>query len=117
MSHQQTYRHLPRLLLLTVSSAFLLAQSAGAATVHNCTLDRTRCVVKLEAGSVGDQVRVLDQTARPIAKGHLVKRKGAFGIIALTDVTQEIRRGFPVIVDTDSKTSATDWAAEFSNRQ
>ncbi len=95
---------------------FLLAQSAAAATVYNCSSKGTRCVAKVEVGSVGDQVKVLDEKAREVAKGRIIKRKGTFAIIGLTEPNKTIRRGYPIIVDIDSNSSSFEWAANFSNK-
>jgi hypothetical protein len=108
-----------RVLLTGVSgvvACLLLAQTVSAATVYNCSDSGMRCVAKLEVGSVGDQVKVLDEKAREVAKGRIVKRRGTYAILALTEVNKTIRKGYPVIVNVDSKSSAFEWAANFSNR-
>jgi hypothetical protein len=101
----------------SLGACLLLAQPASAATVYNCSNSGNRCVAKLEVGSVGDQVKVLDEKAREIAKGRIVKRKGSFAIISLTEVNQIIRKGYPVIVNVDSNSSPFEWAANFSNKE
>ncbi|MEZ4742843.1 MAG: hypothetical protein R3B45_10415 [Bdellovibrionota bacterium] len=100
--------------MLVLGTSFLLAQATYAATVYNCSSNGRKCVVKLEVGSVGDNVRVLDEKARQIATGRIIKKRGIYGIISLDQVAKTIRRGFPVLVDVDRSGSPLEWAASFS---
>jgi hypothetical protein len=97
-------------------AGFMLAGAAQAATVYSCAGNGERCVVKLEDGIVGDHVRILDEKARPIAAGRIVKRRGNFAVISVTNATQTVRKGYPVIVNIDSRSSSLQWAASFSNQ-
>jgi hypothetical protein len=99
----------------TFVTGFMLAGAVEAATVYSCAGNGERCVVKLEDGIVGDHVRILDEKARPIAAGRIVKRRGNFAVIAVTNATQTVRKGYPVIVNIDSRSSNLQWAASFSN--
>lgn len=103
-------------LLFTAIVALLLAGYGEAATVHSCVEAGDRCVVKVEDGLVGDKVKVLDDKARPIATGRIVKRKGTYAVIAIHDSSQTIRRGYPVIVSIDSRSSSLQWAASFTGQ-
>ena len=98
-------------------TGFMLAGAAQAATVYSCAGNGERCVVKLEDGIVGDHVRVLDEKARPIAAGRIVKRRGNFAVITVTNATQTVRKGYPVIVNIDSRSSSMQWAASFSSQE
>ena len=103
-------------LSLTASATLLLAPVASAASVYNCTASGERCVVKVEEGIVGDRVKVLDEKARIIAEGRIVKRRGAYAVVAVRNTSQTIRRGYPVIVDIENRDSNIQWAASFSNK-
>lgn len=100
-------------------AAFGLAPSLMAATVYNCNDESLqsaaasdmRCVIKLEEGQVGDRVKVLDEKARQVAEGHIVRRQGSYAIIAVADVSKTIRKGFPVIVVFKNKSSDMHWTA------
>jgi hypothetical protein len=104
------------LLILSVLG-LIFAGYSEAATVHSCSASNERCVVKLEEGMVGDRVKILDEKARPIATGRIVKRKGAYGIVSVQDSSQTIRRGYPVLVSIDGRSSSLQWAASFSNAE
>jgi hypothetical protein len=97
-------------------AVLMLAAHAQAASVYSCAGNGERCVVKLEDGIVGDHVRVLDEKARPIAAGRIVKRRGNFAVITVTNATQVVRKGYPVIVNIDSRSSSLQWAASFTNQ-
>ena len=101
--------------LLIGISALMLAGFAEAATVHSCSGSGERCVVKVEEGMIGDRVRILDDKARPIAAGRIIQRRGSYAVVTVSDATQRIRRGYPVIVNIDSRSSSLQWAASFSN--
>lgn len=94
----------------------VLASSAEAASVYNCSANGHKCVVKLEEGIVGDFVKVLDEKARVIASGRIVKRKGAYAVVAVRTTHQTIRKGYPVIVDVENRDSNLQWAASFSSK-
>ncbi len=96
--------------------ALLLAGYSEAATVHSCIDSGDRCIVKVEDGMVGDKVKVLDDKARPIASGRIVKRKGNYAVISVSDSSKTIRRGYPVIVNIDSRSSSLQWAASFTGQ-
>lgn len=100
---------------IMLMGAFLLASSAEAASVFNCSGDGHKCVVKVESGMVGDTVKVLDEKAHVVAFGRIIKRKGTFAVISLTQISKEIRKGFPVIVNIEQRSSNLQWAASFSS--
>ncbi|MCX6119776.1 MAG: hypothetical protein NT027_19750 [Proteobacteria bacterium] len=103
------------LLIWLVPMTIAIAGAAQGATVHSCTSSGERCVVKVEDGIVGDKVKVLDDKARPIATGRIVKRKGNYAVISVSDSSRTIRRGYPVIVSIDSRSSSLQWAASHTS--
>ena len=102
---------------LASTSVFGLAHAAEAASVYKCSASGNRCVVKLEEGIIGDHVKVMDEKARTVAEGRIVSRKGAYGVISVANSAREIRRGFPVVVNIDSRSSNLQWAASFSDKE
>lgn len=106
----------PEWILLFSIMALLLAGYSEAATVHSCAGAGNRCVVKVEEGLVGDQVKILDDKARPIAQGRIVKRKGAYAVVTVSDASQTIRKGYPVIVNIGSRSNSLQWAASFTGQ-
>ena len=104
------------MLTLAALVGLMLAGYSEAATVYSCAGNGERCVVRLEDGMVGDQVRILDEKARPIAAGRILKRRGTFAVISVNNASQTVRKGYPVIVNIDSRSSSLQWAASFSNQ-
>jgi len=102
--------------LALFSGTFVLSASAEAASVYNCSASGRKCVVKVEEGIIGDRVKVLDEKARVIATGRIVKRRGAYAVVSVSDPTQTIRKGYPVIVDVENRDANLQWAASFSNK-
>ena len=98
------------------SGTFTLSGVADAASVYNCSASGLKCVVKVEEGIIGDRVKVLDEKARVIATGRIVKRRGAYAVVSVADPTQTIRKGYPVIVDVENRDANMQWAASFSNK-
>ncbi len=103
-------------LALVVGGNFVLAASAEAASVYNCSANGSKCVVKVEEGIIGDHVKVLDEKARVIASGRIIKRRGSYAVVSVSNTSQTIRKGYPVIVDVESRDSNLQWAASFSNK-
>ena len=98
---------------LALLTGLMLAGYGEAASIYSCAGNGERCVVRLEGGTIGDQVRILDEKARPIAGGRIIKRKGNFAVISVIDASQTVRKGYPVIVNKDSRSSSLQWAAAF----
>ena len=96
--------------------ALLLAGYSEAASVYSCTSSASRCVVKVEEGMVGDRISILDDKARPIASGRILKRRGVYAVVSVVDASQTVRKGYPVIVNIDSRSSSLQWAASFSGQ-
>lgn len=94
-----------------------LAQSGVAATVYSCSKSGSKCIIKMQEGIVGDTVRVLDEKARVVGQGRVIKRKRAFGVIKLNPPTKGISKGYPVIVNVERKNSSIQWAASFSDKE
>jgi hypothetical protein len=103
-------------LALVVGGNFGLASLAEAASVYNCSANGSKCVVKVEEGIIGDHVKVLDEKARVIASGRIIKRRGSYAVVSVSNTSQTIRKGYPVIVDVESRDSNLQWAASFSNK-
>lgn len=101
---------------LVLTASFVLASSAEAASVYNCSASGRKCIVKLEEGIIGDHVRVLDERARMVAHGRIIKRKGAYAVIMVTKAAKTIRKGYPVIVNMENRNSQIQWAASFSDK-
>ena len=99
-----------------VAMNLLLAVQADAASVYNCSGSGHKCVVKVEEGIIGDRVKVLDEKARVVANGRIVKRRGSYAVVAVSHNTATIRKGYPVIVDVEGRDSNVQWAASFSNK-
>jgi len=102
--------------LLIASGSFVLSATAEAASVYNCSASGSKCVVKVEEGIIGDHVKVLDEKARVIAYGRIIKRRGAYAMITVSNASQTIRKGYPVIVDVENRSSNFQWAASFGNK-
>ena len=102
--------------VLGLLMTFMLAGVAQAASVYNCSGSGQSCVVKIEDGIVGDHVKVLDEKARVIAVGRILKRRGAYALVTISRTTQTIRKGYPVIVDLENRDSGLQWAASFSGQ-
>ena len=96
---------------------FVLASVAEAASVYNCSSMSEKCVIKLEEGIIGDRVKVLDEKARVVAHGRIVKRRGSFAVITVGNPSRSIRKGYPVIVEVENRDSSLQWAASFSNER
>lgn len=94
----------------------MLAGVSEAASVYNCSASGQKCVVKVEEGIIGDRVKVMDEKARVIAVGRIVKRRGAYAVVNVANASQTIRKGYPVIVDVENRDSNMQWAASFSNK-
>ena len=104
-------------LALVTASSFVLAASAEAASVYNCSASGRKCVVKVEEGIIGDHIKVLDEKARVIAHGRIVKRKGAYAVVSIARKSKSIRKGYPVIVDIENRSNSNlQWAASFSKQ-
>ena len=112
MSLRKAYLSVVALLL----SNFMLAAVSEAASVYNCSAGGQKCVVKVEEGIIGDRVKVMDEKARVIAVGRIVKRRGAYAVVNVSNSSQTIRKGYPVIVDVENRDSNMQWAASFSNK-
>ena len=98
-------------------SNFVLATVSEAASVYNCSAGGEKCVVKVEEGIIGDRVKVMDEKARVIAVGRIIKRRGAYAVVNVSNSSQMIRKGYPVIVDVENRESNMQWAASFSNKE
>jgi hypothetical protein len=109
-----THQVLLALSLFAILGYFVLASPAQAASVYNCSVSGGICVVKVEEGIIGDRVKVMDEKARVIAYGRIIKRRGYYAQVSITNSFKTIRKGYPVIVDLESRDSNMQWAASFS---
>jgi hypothetical protein len=117
LSFKKTVIRRRDLISLILFAGFMLAGICEAASVYSCSGNGERCIVRLEDGMVGDQVAILDEKARPIAGGRIVKRRGSFAVVTVANATQAVRKGYPVIVNIDSRSSSLQWAASFSSQE
>lgn len=102
-----------RYIIFAIGLAILVVSGySEAASIYSCS--EARCVVRLKEGLVGDTVKVLDDKARTVGAGRIIKRKGSYGVISLSYSNQTIRRGYPVIVNLENRGSSMSWAASFS---
>jgi len=113
-------KRFPRFGLLAVLGGTALAtlsSTANAASVFHCDRTGQKCIIKIEAGIIGDQVKILDEKARTIAKGRIIKldSKAPYAVVSVSNVTRMPRKGFPVIVEIDNRSSSLQWAASFSD--
>jgi hypothetical protein len=106
----------PKWSMLGAVVALLLAGYSEAASVYSCTSSASRCVVKVEDGMVGDHIKILDDKARPIATGRILKRRGIYAVVSVVNASQTVRKGYPVIVNNDSRSSSLQWAASFTGQ-
>lgn len=103
------------LVIAIVSFAtFALVGIANAASIHSCSPQANKCIIKLESGNIGDRVEVTDQKARPIAQAYIVKKKGNYAVIKIKNKEKEIKVGYPVLLRRHSKSNDAQWAATFS---
>ena len=109
-------KFVPKAILLSFLAIAMFATSANAASVYNCSRSGKKCVAKIEDGIIGDRIKVLDEKARVIAYGRIVKRKGAYAIVSVSHKLKNIRKGYPVIVDVENRDASMQWAASFSNK-
>jgi len=105
-----------QILALVTFLGLMLAGNSQAASVYSCAGSGERCVVRLEDGMVGDRVRILDEKARPIAAGRIIKKRGSFAVVKVTKASQVVRKGYPVIINIDSRSSSLQWAASYTNQ-
>jgi hypothetical protein len=103
--------------ILGVLIGLFTAFEARAASVFSCVPSSKKCVIRLEAGIAGDPIRVLDDKARTIATGRIIKRRGAYAVISLAQVLKEIRKGYPVIVNVENRSSNLQWASAFGQAE
>jgi hypothetical protein len=92
------------------------ASMAHGATIYSCSDDQKRCVVKQFDGSVGHSVTVMDEKARVVAKGKVLRRKGNYAVVELSEIFREIRKAYPVMVDIEKEDSEFQWTASFPDR-
>jgi len=96
--------------LLLLVSMFGLAESAKASGgVHKCSNKTLRCAVFINEGSNGDIVHILDERARFVAEGRIVKKvthkKRPVAIIKILrpgSMQKMIQKAFPVVLETKS---------------
>lgn len=74
-----------------------------AASIQKCSAKTKSCDIKIEEGLVGDTVSVLNDRAQPIATGWIMKRSGTDAVIKFKKVFRDVKRGYPVIVNIDSR--------------
>ncbi len=116
LSYLQRFQAKLLVAIVLIGLGTLVAGKSEAATVYSCSETTKRCVIRLEEGIVGDRVQVLDEKAQRVARGFILRRKGSYAIISLSEVSKTIRKGYPVIVNLENRNSNLQWAASFSDK-
>lgn len=101
--------------------SLLVPTSLEGGTIHKCSPRKNdplsiQCAIRTEVGIVGDSARVLDERARVVAEGRLVKRRGNYGLLILQRdqiAKRGIKPGYPVIVNVEGRQASMHWAAAF----
>ncbi|MBQ47952.1 MAG: hypothetical protein CMP10_10945 [Zetaproteobacteria bacterium] len=95
--------------------------SLDAGTVHSCkniyrkvgkskeTKKLVKCVMKLPEGNIGDIVEVKNQSNYIIATGKILKRRGQYVSVILTDVIKTVRS--QDLVSVRNQDSNDQWTA------
>ena len=102
-------KYLWSFLALFLITAVSLTTDALGDSVHSCkVIDRklkndevvavTRCIVEISGGRLGDVVEIKNQYNYIVATGKIVKTRGRYALVIVTDITREIKTGYPVIV-------------------
>lgn len=92
----------------------LLSIPGYSASVFSCKGDQ--CVAKIEDGIVGDRVRILDEKASVISEGQIIRKTGVYAILKVKDTKKTIRKGYPVIINMETRGSNSQYAASFSSK-
>lgn len=79
-----------------LSLFILLPRATAQNSVERCSNKSNRCVVKMNEGYRGQKINVLDETARKIGSGIILKRRGEYVLIKITNFTKKIRKNFVV---------------------
>lgn len=81
---------------------FIFAPEAYAEAKENgvvrCSNKTSRCVAKIPEGYRGQKIQVLDETARQAGSGVILKRRGDYVLIKVTQFSKKIRKNFPVVL-------------------
>lgn len=93
----------------------LITNIGESANIERCSEITKKCIIKLDKGSIGNKVKILNERAHVVGEGKIIHKKGPFGIIYVTKIRQNIRKGYPVIVDIHNEYSNAHWAASFSD--
>jgi hypothetical protein len=102
----------PRLLLIFLTCLvlpFVAATAAFGDGVHSCKAESrkmrsgeevsvTRCVIEVSGGHVGDVVEIKNPSNYIVASGKIVRTRGRYALVIVTEKSKEIRTGFPVTV-------------------
>lgn len=107
-----------KLLKIALVVSLLSGHEAFAARVYSCKATKSECKIRLEKGVVGDKVKVIDESARVVAEGKVVRKLvGPFAVIRLSKMLQKdtkIKKGYGVLVQIDGKNFDQEQAASFS---
>jgi hypothetical protein len=106
------------LALAYTATFFSIANVAEAAAILRCDPPKPKqqCHARLEDGAAGSPIEVLDEKAHLVARGWIVKRSGAYGIVAFTQILKPVERGYPVIIKPGSIGNNLQWTASFSDK-
>ena len=98
------------LLFFVVLGLLSFAGEAKASSgVHKCSNKTLRCAVYINGGTRGDIVHILDEKARFVAEGRIMKkvvrkqrRLAIIKILRPGSMQKMIQRAFPVVLETKS---------------
>ena len=109
-------RFIKIILNLIITLILILVTNIGeSANIERCSEITKKCIIKLDKGSIGNKVKILNERAHLVGEGKIIHRQGPFGIIYVENIRQNIRKGYPVIVDIHNEYSNAHWAASFSD--
>ncbi len=95
--------------------AIVISANAFAGKIQTCKADGSFCLAQVPNGTVGDQVRILDEKASQVASGRIEKKNSTVVLIHIENKIKIPKRGYPVFVKAVKKNNATQWADSFSN--
>ena len=96
--------------LIAIGFVFLSSTAIGGA-VYSCSPKQTKCVVKLDSGEKDYPIKIFDEKARLVAVGSIIKKKGTYGLVRISKLFKDIRKGYPVMVDIENEQSEAQWTS------
>ncbi len=95
---------------MTLFGVFLFSQEADASSgVHKCSNKTLKCAVYVDGGDRGDVVHILDEHARFVAEGRILKKvvhkRRSLAIVKILrpgSMQKMIQKAFPVVLEAKS---------------